>query len=348
MKYITFSQKIAKEKLKPLYIITGKETFLQNETIRLIKEKIGEERIFFKEYIADEDFKMGDLLSDLYSNALFEDINLIILKNADKIIKDLYNPVAEYLKNSPESTNFLIIFKKLDQRTKFKKMVEKKATIITCDPLSDRVAYWKKGSQQSEIVQWICSRVPLYNKNISLQAAMMLSELIGNDLGQLDLQISKLALFNKENVIQVNDINKLVEGTKKINIFDLLDSIFACQCKKSIELCYLLFDRGVIDKSGSEVFGCTQIALQLLRLIHYRVKQIWKFSIAKNTNGIPNFLHRKLAQDSKRFNANDLIQIWDKLLKTEIEIKKSQIHSTIIIEQLILFIVSKKQLEVFR
>ena len=342
MKYLQFLKKLGHETIKPLYIVSGQESFLKLQAIEAIKNHLGQDRIFFKEYMADKQFEPRRLLDDLYSEALFDDFNLIILRDAQNIIARLHSPLVEYLSNTPAHSVLLIELDKLDQRTKFARLAKEKGVVVECTPLRQDIPSWQKGKRRdSELIEWLYSRVGHYHKNIKETAAYMLAELSGNNLSNLDLQIQKLTLFIKERrEIGVADIEAMVQGSKRVNIFELLDAISARQQQTAMRLLYLLFRRGMISQDGQAVYDPTRISLQFLRLIHYRLRQIWKIRVAGDSSDVPPFLRSKLLDHAAKFSPGQLVLIWQRLLQTELAMKSSQTSPELALEQLLLFICS--------
>ena len=340
MKYLEFLKKLGQEAIKPLYIIIGQENFLKLQAIAAIKNYLGHDRIFFKEYLADKQFDPRCLLDDLYSEALFDDFNLIILRDAQHIITRLYSILKEYVSNPPVHSLWIIEFDKLDQRTKFARLAKEKGVVIECLPLRPDIPSWQKGKRRdSELIEWLYSRVGYYQKNIKERAAYMLAELVGNNLSDLDLQIQKLTLFVKERrEITAADIEAMVQGSKRINIFELLDAISARQRQMTMQLLYLLFRRGMMSQDGQAVYDPRRIGLQFLRLIHYRFRQIWKIRVANDFSDIPAFAKSKLMDHAAKFTPAQLVAIWQRLLQTELALKSSQTSPEPALERLLLFI----------
>lgn len=327
MNYSQFVKAVSKTKIAPLYVVTGGENFLKKEVIQILKKQLGEDRIFFKEYLADSHFQVQDLMNDLYSKALFDEYNFIIVKDAQIIASKLGDPLLPYVQSPPGGSTLLLDFEKIDQRLKIAKdIIKNYATVIECQSL-----------KENEVLSWLEERAKHYRKKLHPEVAHMLLDLVGNSLGDLDLQMQKLALFRQDrSEIQPQDLKELVQGTKRVNIFDLVDAIASRNSKNSLQLCDLLFERGMLDKEGDSVSDPTQIALTLLRNIHNQLKRIWKVTIAKDRQGMPEFLLRKAADQGKAWDEESLLLAWRQLMETEQSIKSSQVDHSLAIENFIL------------
>lgn len=340
MNYTQFLTTLEKKKPHHLYVISGSEAFLKAEVIRLLKALLGDS-LFFKEYVGDNSFNIRSFLNDVYSEPLFEDWNLIILRDGHSQIQTLATALEKYLQAPPTSTVLVIEVNKLDQRTRLAKLIEKKGALVDCKPLRSHVSPYSRNGA-SELSEWICKRAMHHKKTIAMPAVQCLQEFVGSDLHSLDLQLQKLALFlGQRSEITVDDIRELVGQNRRTDIFALIDAIFNNQ-KVALPMIKKLFAKGSIAQGGQILTEHNHIALQCLRLLHYRVKQLWKFSVNREVTGIPPFVQRKLKAQAQYFAKTQLMAIWEQLLQTEFALKTSRYKPDFAIEQLAMFIMKSR------
>ena len=343
MKYTQFEKTIAKVPLKAIYILLGTEKFLKNQAIDLLKKKLGEDRLFYKECVSDENFSAQNFFADLYSQSLFDEHNFILLKDANKVLSKLGDSLVKYL-GAPCSFSTLVLeMEKIDQRTKLGKFLKEYDSIVDCDPLKENVPW----SKENELVKWICMRTERYQKRIRYEAAEMLADYIGNNLNDLSLQIEKLVVYVKDRKeIAPDDIQTIVQATRKVNIFDFQDAISTKDIKKAIKLCDLLFKRYVSTQDGTTLADHTGIALYLIKMIHKRFKDIWRIQVSQDTKSINSYVVNKLRDHCRYFNPDNLREIWRKILEAQMEVKVSRTSPSLAIEKLVFFICGgKKSLE---
>ncbi|NUM36646.1 MAG: DNA polymerase III subunit delta [Candidatus Brocadiae bacterium] len=341
MKYTQFEKSIQKSPLKPVYIILGTEKFLKTQAMDLLKKKVGE-GCFYKEYASDENFSSQNLFADLYSESLFDERNFIVLKDAGKIFSKLGDPLMKYLQSPCSFSTLVLELDKIDQRTKLGKFLKEYDSIIECEPLKENVPW----SRENELVKWICQYMERYQKRIKYEAAEMLSEYVGNNLSDLALQIEKLAVYVKEKKeIVPDDIKAIVQATRKVNVFDFQDAISSKDLKKAVKLCDLIFKRYVSTQDGTTLSDHTGIALYLIKMIHKRMKDIWKISISQDTKNIHSFVVSKLQDHCKNFTADSLREIWRKILEAQMDVKISRTDPALSIEKLVFFICAAKTQE---
>lgn len=342
MKYSQFEKTIAKKSIKPVYLLLGTEKFLKNQAIDLLKKKLGEDRLFYKEWLSDENFSAQNFFADLYSQSLFDEHNFILLKDANKVLSKLGDSLIKYIESPCSFSTLILEMEKIDQRTKLGKFLKEYDCTVDCEPLKENVPW----SRENELVKWICMRMERYQKRIRYEAAESLAEYVGNNLHDISLQIEKLVVYAKDRKeILSDDIHSIVHATRKVNVFDFQDAISTKNLQQAIKFCDLLFRRYVSTQDGTTLSDHTGIALYLLKMIHKRFKDIWKIQISGDTKNIHPYVIKKLKEHCNHFNSKNLREIWRKILEAQLEVKISKSSPSLAIEKLIFFIcgVTKKQ-----
>jgi DNA polymerase-3 subunit delta len=334
MEHTSFSQFLKKETL-PLYVFTGTEALLKQEVLQNLKFHLGEEKTFFKEW-DNENFDIQKFLDDVYSSPLFEEWSLLILKRADGLETILYEAIEQYLKVPAHKSVIVLEFDKLDLRTKFGKMVTGKTDyVVECNPLKEKSIF---SSGDNKVVQWVLERATFYKTRINYEAANHLVSISGNNLTDLDSQILKLISFVDNQEIQTEHVTALVSSQQRTNVFDLLEAIFAKNKRLALSLLNQLFERGNVSQDGEVIMEPMHIALQQIRLIHSRLRQLWKVCVSKKTEGIHPYVKQKLSKQASLFSAPKLSLLWHKLLQTEFVLKTSQQSPKLALELFVIFV----------
>jgi len=142
MDYTEFVKKFSKEKLKPVYLSYGSEKFLRAEVLQIVRKRLDNQSIFYKEYNATEDFSIASLMNDLCSDALFDDLNFIVIRSAHSSFTALLEPLTAYLKSPNPNSILFLDADKADNRSKFSQMVKKYGGVINCKAFYDRPKPW--------------------------------------------------------------------------------------------------------------------------------------------------------------------------------------------------------------
>src|SRR5205823_14284817 len=109
------------------------------------------------------------------------------------------------------------------------------AATITCKAQSQyKLPEW--------CVQWAARR---HAKQLTMNAARMLVDLIGADMGQLDQELTKLAIYvGTANRIDQDDVDKLVGSSRAKSTWKIFDAIGGGQPSAALAILDRLADQG--------------------------------------------------------------------------------------------------------
>src|SRR5262249_61119345 len=118
--------------------------------------------------------------------------------------------------------------------TRLAKMIEDAASIVCKAPAAYRLPPW--------CVQWAASR---YGKQLSNPAATMLVDLIGAEMGLLDQELQKLAIYVDDRAkIDLPEVDKLDGNSRAENTFKIFDAIGAGDARHAHPSLDRLFTQG--------------------------------------------------------------------------------------------------------
>lgn len=205
---------------KPVYLLTGEENYYIDSFSDFFETQIVDEsfRDFDQTIIYGRDVdNMSPIISQAKQFPMMSPRKLVMVKEAQDIANDLWEPLIGYLENPAPQTVLVFCYrhKKFDKRLKVYKVIEKLGMIINHDKLNE-----------SKIPAWIGSYVHQQGYSITQRAAMLISESIGNDLGKITNELSKVFIDLKPGD-EVNEdlIERNIGISKDYNIFELQKAI---------------------------------------------------------------------------------------------------------------------------
>ncbi len=269
------------------------------------------------------DFDLSDagnlerLINTVKSSSFFSEHKLIALSNvfakkltADKVI-DIVN---KYGISSVTDTTLLfsepshereLIAKSKDLFT----LVNSKSSLVkTFNPLDG-----------ASLSRWIQKEFELRNCSINLNALNKLITVVGNDSWALINEIEKLAAYRQRGEVSIEDVGLLVNQTKELNIFDLMDAIASRNSKRSIELLYLN-----LASSADPYYLMSMITGQFRNLLSIKDLNENGFSqveIVKKT-GLHPFVVRKTQAQINNFRIDELKIKYKNLLEIDVNAKR--------------------------
>lgn len=311
-------------KIRPLYILVGAERYLAHTSLRRIQDVIGAGDTV-SSYTGKE-AKSDDVITALRTVPLLGGRPLVIIRDAENISKNMVEALATYLESPVSSSTLVLVAEKLDGRTKFMQLANKVGTVIECKPLyMDKVPFW------------INIEVKRQGRQISMDAAKFLAEMVGSDLGQLASSIERVILYiGERKIIDVKDIEEAVTETHQHDIFELTDAVGGKKLSKAISLLHNL-----IANNESPVLLVNMLARHF-RILSRAKEVVNRVSdpteVAKYLGVHPYFVKNYLTQ-AKNFSSGELRNNFRALYTCDRALKSSRLDNVRILEKTLLAII---------
>ncbi|ARD49538.1 DNA polymerase III subunit delta [Sporosarcina sp. P37] len=255
---------IEKGDVQPVYLLTGTEQHLLDETIKkLIKAVPGMtssevNRFDLEETPIQAVLEVADELPFLVDHKLIVAKNCSFLKATDNT-KEKQNHqlglLEQWLENpSPTATVvFVAPYEKLDARKKITKKIKKHAVVV------EAVAM-----QGQDLSTWIMQQGKDKGVTFDKKTAEFLMEMAGTDLLQLSAEVEKLAAYTAyQGTADIDMIEQLVARTPEMDVFRLTDSFVNNKKADSLAVYHDLL------RNGEEpIMLASLIASQVRLMIH--------------------------------------------------------------------------------
>ncbi len=216
--------------LLPVYLVSGDEPLLVQETLAQIRNKarqLGfEER---KVLNVDRSFDWNTLLDEANSLSLFAS------KKITEIKLGKFKPGAPgskvlqaYCDNPPEDDLLIIEASKFDAATlksKWAAAIDKRGAIIQVWPVN-----------LDEMPRWISRRAGLLKLELSREAIDLLADRLEGNLLAASQELEKLKLLHANETISAEQVIDSVGDAAKYDIFDLTDACLNGQAKQASKI----------------------------------------------------------------------------------------------------------------
>ncbi len=230
---------ISKGRIEPVYFFYGKEDFLIEELIELLRAKVfrTEEEaranftVLFGGAGAEKPISLGDILSAASSYGMFAEQKMIVVREFDKVQKpkkDLqkstYNALAEYVKNPLETTVLVLCAGELDKKD------------LAKEPFSilDSVGY--EFPAMRDISGFADEYANRLGWRLTPEALRLLVMYAGNSARDIGNEIQKLILYagNREDkTLTDKDVSEVVGISREYNVFELQKAICSRDLRQS-------------------------------------------------------------------------------------------------------------------
>ena len=216
---MTFEQlqkSIKSNDLSPVYLLHGEEPFFIEQATELFLSHVLDEREkeFNLNIFYGQDANSQVIVNAAMQYPLMADKRLIIIKEAQQMRERELGALKAYMENPSPSTVLVLQYK----GKKYPMTKGKLAAALK----KNAVIFESKKIYENKVPQWIISYGRSLGLNIDNHAAGLLTELLGNNLGNIgnELQKLKIAVGDNKN-INSESIKKHITLSREYNIFEL-------------------------------------------------------------------------------------------------------------------------------
>lgn len=165
-------------------VLHGKESLLRSEYTALLKAALEEAHAEVDVIHFDgETAQVADVLDECRSFGLMQQHKLVIVDEADQFVKEDSRPLIERYAQQPAEIATLVLRAQRWNKGKLDKLIEKVGLIVKCDTVTP-----------GQAMSWAIKRCEKrHQTTIDRDAAALLVEKIGADLGRVDTELAKLA-----------------------------------------------------------------------------------------------------------------------------------------------------------
>lgn len=205
---------VARGVFSPVYLLMGEEPFYPDRACEAIMQHAlqPEERDFNQSVLYGPETDAGAVASEARMFPMMAERRLVVLREAQNM-KDLEH-LSTYCEEPMESTVLVILMRgaKADKRRGLYKAVSKNGIVLESQPLKDY-----------EMASWISAYYSGIGLSIAPDAAALLAEFAGTDLGKIALETAKMRKNLPEGAgsVSAEDIEKNVGISRQFSIFEL-------------------------------------------------------------------------------------------------------------------------------
>lgn len=238
-----------------------------------------------------ETTKWSDLRDDLATASLFDfdagDKRTLVIRSADKFVSNHRPELEKYVASPGDSARLVLELDSLASNTRLYKAVDKEHLLVACGNAADAKLGVSAATRRKFLTGYVAKR---HQTILSSGAADALVELLDEDIGMLDTEIAKLALYVDVGAkIDETLVRNIVEGWKGKTVWQITDAIANGDAAEAIRQLDKLFTGG--DKA---IALLPQIAWSLRRLamttvvIEHRERtgRSWQFEDVLSAAGI--------------------------------------------------------------
>ncbi|TWT75056.1 DNA polymerase III subunit delta [Allorhodopirellula solitaria] len=190
--------------------------------------------------------RWSDLRDDLATASLFDfdagDKRTVAVRSADKFVSNHRNELEKYVAAPGDSTRFVIELDSLASNTRLYKAADKNHLLVACGNATDTKQGVTAATRRTFLTGYLASR---HRVKLAAGAADALIEMLGEEIGMLDTEIAKLALYVDEGgKIDEPLVRDIVAGWQGKTVWQITDAIASGDAAEALRQLDKLFTGG--------------------------------------------------------------------------------------------------------
>jgi DNA polymerase III subunit delta len=311
----------------PLYFIHGKERYLVDRAVDLVRSRVLDPRTrdFNYELFYGKEAGASKIVQAARTLPMMAKRRLILVRDADEMKADELAGLIPYVNDPAPETCLVFVGEKIDARLKFFTAFKKKGVALKLDPLYER-----------QLPDFVRGEARARGVSIDAPAVQMIVDEIGAELGQLADAIERLALFvsaRDDRTVGAADVDAVVATTRQRSVFELANAVGEGARPRALA-------------ALSSLMGARESGVRIVAMLARHTRQLWvtqellqrtsdKFEVAQAL-GIPPFFVDDIIKQARRLDRARLGRMHAGLFKADKDLKSSRLEDERILEALVL------------
>lgn len=308
-----------------VYALVGSDVFLQQKVLSEVLSRLGSDV-----QRADVDGTTAEavqVFDELRSFAMFGGSRVVVVRDGDEFISR-HRPALEAYLESPGApgTNVLVLrCASLPKNQRVYKLIDKVGRIVSCEPPSAR-----------DLPRWVIGHgQKAHSLTVTRDAAALLADCIGNDLGSLDNELAKLFLQTGDGRVSAELIAGGVAFRREQEMWRMTDALAAGRPEEALRIWRQL----LATDSSAEFRAVTWLAIWLERSLGaLRLADQGRnaFAIARELSIWPAGNAEPLLRTARELGVTRLRRATDQLAEMDYRSKRGLGEATRAVEDFIL------------
>lgn len=179
--------------------------------------------------------RWSDLRDDLSTASLFDmgGKRTIVVRSADKFVSSHRPEIEDYIAKPGTASRLILELSSLASNTRVYKGLLKDHLLVACNPGTDKKLGVTAANRRKFLTGYVA---PRHKTKLASAAADALIEMLGEDIGFLDTEIAKLALYCGEgDSIEEALVREVVAGWQGKTVWQITDAIAAGDAAEALK-----------------------------------------------------------------------------------------------------------------
>lgn len=298
---------------QPVYVLSGDEDFLRRQCREtIIARVLGEaDPEFALSVYTGEGLDLSTVRNDLDTLPFLAPARLVIVENADKFISVHRSALEKYVEKPSKVGVLVLDAKSFPETTNLAKKLPDGAKLVCKAPSEAKVPEW--------CLAWSKAK---FGVTMELDAARLLLERVGPQLGLLNSEIAKLATAMPEGTktIRPELVDQYVERSREANVFQILDAVGEGKPQRALQLLNEALEDGTEPLA---VLGALGFQLRKLAAVERHMKDGHSAGSAMDAAGVAKWPQARISTERqlKALGRRRLSRLTELLIETNLGLK---------------------------
>jgi DNA polymerase III subunit delta len=306
----------------PVYTLVSSETVLQQEAVQYLRRALVPQTSDFNQNF----WRLGDVslptvIQAAQTMPFMSDKRFVLLSDLQKLKATEQDALLTYLKDPNPTTILCLCADKLDLRQKLAKQLQEMQALFILDLPVARA-----------LPEWLIKRAQKRSLRITLEAAQLLVEWLGTDIGVLDRAIDAASCYAKDAMIEAEHIAQTVTQTTLPSIFAFTDALGNRDLSKAT----LLLQQLMTD-ADSALPTLAMITRQIRLLLNTQAllsQKLSELELAKQL-GVRPFVVGTLLQQAQCYQQPELQRALELAMQVDWQCKSSRLSGSLLLQNLV-------------
>jgi len=327
---------ISKGDFAPVYLFSGPETFVKQEMLSRLGEKLLNPAFEQLNRTVLDGSSAQEVIAAAATLPFMDEKRLVVVKDFPLLLSgraknedEQFELLSQYVQNPCESTVLIFYMREnADGKKKLTALLKKQAQSVEFAALDD-----------ADLYGWIDRRFAVCKKRIDRPAAIQLAERCGRELINLVAEIAKLCAYRMDqSQITLKDVEALVPANVEYGVFDMLNALTARNQARARECLSFMVDAG-----QSITMILSMVTRQYRLLSNMKLMQAAGQSLAQAQTalGVKPYEAKRLWAQLPKLSTAGYKELFAACVDAEFSLKSGRMRDTDALECVINFILAK-------
>lgn len=315
---------IQKGNIHPLYYLYGDETFLIDETLRVLEQTVLGEglRDFNLNIFYGADLEPAQVRDAIETLPMMAPVRAVVIKDAQEMSEKDWEQLMPIIDEPVSTTALICIATRIDKRKKYIKRITEKGVLVEF-----------RRPFENQIPEWIQIIAKKHGFKIASDAVSLVQQLVGSNLQDINAELMKLGQYlGGKKQASVDDVMQVVSHVRLDSIFDLTDAIGRNDRARALYCLANLLDNG---QSEVGVLSLISRHVRILKLINDGMKEGLSGQRLSSRAGVSPYFIKSYIEQARYWSERKIDHTFQALIDTDRALKSSPIASHIWLENFI-------------